>query len=195
MNGCLVIAGSRSLSGSGPASKVERAIRFAKKRGLVVFTGCARGADELAASAALAVGVGVRVFCAGGAWRGGSPAGAALVVWAGGPVTVPAPARLARRTAACLEAAGSKGCAGVFVFFAAAPAAGGSLLTCRLAVALGLPLVVWGLHEGALPPLGLGEWNPAGSWPGFWRWSPLLSVPASPSPPPAALTPADRPPD
>jgi hypothetical protein len=77
---------------------------------------------------------------------------------AGGPLSLPLRARLARRTAAVVAAASAG-----LVAFPAAPDAHGTWLAARLALARGLPVVAvpLGFPVSALPSLGAGVWVPA----------------------------------
>ena len=93
--------------------------------------------------------------------------------WAGGPASVPLPARLAARTRAVVGAASSG-----LVAFLASPGSRGTVLACRLAAERGLQVVAFplGFHGQQLSALGGGRWVPcerAGVWAAAWRWEPV----------------------
>lgn len=178
----MAVAGSRSLSGAGLAL-VAPVCRSVLASGRSLAVGCAVGADA-AALAAMPPSA-VRCFAAfgpggAGAWRGSAVAAVAgfaaqggAVSWlAGGPLSVPLPARLAARTSAVVGAASVS----VVVFFAS-PSSRGSALAARLAVGRGLPVFGFacGFPASQLPALGAGAWVPvcgAGPWAGAFRWVP-----------------------
>lgn len=170
MSRVYAIAGSRSLPPSA-APLVGRVAAAAAASGASLVVGCCVGADAFAVGAALAGSVApssLRVLCAfapGGAGAGGRSAVGAVsafaarggsVSWlAGGPLSVPLPARLARRSAAVVGAAS----AGVLLFLSPAPVGSGSSLVLRCAASRGLPCFVFG-GPPALPvasrPASLG---------------------------------------
>jgi len=197
--GCLVSAlvgfvGSRSLPASA-APLVGRAVRAVLASGVrLVAVGCASGADRLALAAALSAAPGrVRVFAAFGPSGAGSVpvssvagvsaaarAGARVSWWAGGPASLPARARLARRASALVSAVAASGPGAGLVCFLSCPASRGSVRACRLAARAGLPVVVFpvGLSPASLPSLGAGGWVSAGSgvWSAAWRWAPAVAL-------------------
>lgn len=184
--GVVVVAGSRSLSGSGSAF-VSRVVRGLVASGCSLSVGCCVGVDAAVLSAAPVQAL--RVFAAFGPagagacrWSAVGPVcafaagGGSVAWWAGGGPGLPLAARLAARTRAVVAAASS----GVVVFFAS-PASRGSALACRSAAGHGLPVLAFplGFPGAALPVLGAGAWSPAGGagvWAGAWRW-----VPAQPA--------------
>jgi len=99
--------------------------------------------------------------------------------WAGGGASVPLRARLAGRSSALVSAcaAGGPG-SGLVAFVSGGPSASpGSWGAVSLAVAAGLPVVVFicGAGRCELPSFGLGRWVRAGSgvWASGWRWLPF----------------------
>lgn len=174
--------GSRSLSSSF-APLVRSVVRSLGAAGVSV--GCARGADELVLSAALADRLPLRVAAVGAAdgagfWSGSAPfsllrsaarAPGCFVAWlAGGDLRVPLRGRLISRSAFALE-----GCSG-FVVFLASPDSPGSLAVAALAVGRGLPVSAFccGFDGPPASPRGC-----AGVWcravvadRAAWRWVP-----------------------
>ncbi len=189
--GVVAVCGSRSLPVSaGPL--VGRVVRALLSGGSSLVVGCASGADAFALSSVLSAGFPSRVsvfaaFGQGGAGAAGSvsavsvvssaaAAGASVSWWAGGPASVPVPARLSARTRAVVGAASSG-----LVAFLGSPASPGSLLACRTALARGLPVLVFpvGFHGHSLPSLGPGSWvsvGGSGVWSLAWRWVPGQGV-------------------
>ena len=173
-NGCPVadwvaIAGPRRLPAWARA-EVQSVVAGLVRAGFAVSVGCSQGADAAAIRAAGPAGC--RVFAAWGP-RGagavpvsavrevlahGSAAGA-VTWWAGGGPSVPARARLARRTHAVIATANRA--AVVWL----APGSSGSLLAARAAARAGLPVIAFPLY-GELPSLGMGQW--ASGLPGRW---------------------------
>lgn len=185
--GVVAVCGSRSLPVSaGPL--VGRVVSALLSGGSSLAVGCATGADAFALSSVLVAGVPSRasVFAAfgqGGAGAAGSvsavsvvsaaaAAGFSVTWWAGGPASVPVQARLSARTRAVVGAANSG-----LVAFLGSTSSHGSLLACRVAMARGLPVLVFpvGFHGHSLPSLGAGSWAPSGGggvWSLAWRWVP-----------------------
>lgn len=185
--GVVAVAGSRALSPAGLAL-VQRVARVLVASGRSLSVGCAVGADAAAlaavppSAARCFAAFGPAPACAG-AWRGSAApavagfarAGGAVVWWAGGPMSVALPARLAARTAAVVGAA-SVSC----VVFFGSPSSRGSVLAASLAVGRGLPVFAFpvGFVGSALPSLGPGSWVPVngrGVWGLAWRWVPAQS--------------------
>lgn len=178
--GVVAVAGSRALPAGG-AALVAEAARVLAGSGCSLVVGCCRGADAVALSAVPVSRV--RVLCAfGPAGEGAGPAsavspvlafavaGGAVAWWAGGGLSVPLFARLARRTRAVVSRASSG-----LVLFPSSPESRGSWLAAELAVARGLPVVVvpLGFSPALLPLLGAGRWvcaNASGVFGGAWRW-------------------------
>jgi predicted Rossmann fold nucleotide-binding protein DprA/Smf involved in DNA uptake len=185
--GVVAVCGSRSLPVSaGPL--VGRVVQALLSGGSSLVVGCASGADGFALSSVMSAGAvsSVSVFAAfgpGGAGAAGSvsavsvvsaaaAAGVSVSWWAGGSAGVPVQARLSARTRAVVGAASSG-----LVAFLGSPASPGSFLACRLALARGLPVLVFpvGFHGHSLPLLGPGSWVPVGGngvWSLAWRWLP-----------------------
>jgi hypothetical protein len=143
----VAVVGSRALPRSF-APAVSRACRLLDGAGRRVCTGCAKGADAFAREA------GVRVDLFSAASR--------------------KPADLRARTAGLVRAVAASGPGAGVVCFFWGPRSPGSVLTCRLALEAGLPVLGFDAN-GWLPRLGDGEWVPAASA-GFWslfrRWVP-----------------------
>jgi len=201
-SGVVALVGSRSLSGALGA-RVGPVVRSLLGSGLSVAVGCSVGADQAVLSAALAwlsgrpaaaVFLLLRVFAVFGPGGAGAvapvssvpsvlaavAAGASVVWSAGGPPSLPARVRLARRSA-CLVSAVASGCGlgggrGSLVCFLASPLSRGSLLSCRLAAGFGLPVLVLAAFAGPPPLLAAGgSWSPCsccGLWSPSWRWVP-----------------------
>jgi hypothetical protein len=176
--GVVAVSGSRVLPASGSALVVRVASDLAAA-GASFVVGCCSGADAALLSAVPGSVPPSLVRCLaafGPVGMGSGPASAVAQVsafaslggsvqwWAGGPAQVPLRARLAVRTRAVVNAAGS----GLVVFFAS-PCSRGSLLACRCAVSRGLPVVAFpvGFPSEKLPPLGPGSWLPSGGCGGF----------------------------
>jgi hypothetical protein len=180
--GVVAVAGSRALPAGG-AALVAEAARVLAASGCSLVVGCCRGADAAVLSAVPASCV--RVLCAfGPAGQGAGSAsavgpvlafaasGGAVAWWAGGGLSVPLFARLARRTRAVVSSASSG-----LVLFPSSPESRGSWLAAELAVARGLPVVVvpLGFSPSLLPALGAGGWvraNASGVFGGAWCWAP-----------------------
>ena len=179
--GCAVVgfAGSRALplSASGLVSSVVSAVVGS---GSPVAVGCCVGADALVLRSALAVGASVSLFAVGsssgaGFWSG-SCAGllslasrCASVVWlAGGPLSVPLFARLARRSSALLASVASAG--GSLVVFVSSPpsARSGSWRLVWSALFSRVPVVVFPVSGCPLP-------SACGLFPVRWSPSPVFS--------------------
>ncbi|GEM_PF-1637919 len=179
-SGVVAIVGSRQLPPGGGVLVVRVAgALVGSGYGLVV--GCATGAD----AAVLTSVPSSLVLCLSAFGRGGAgacgasavqqvrahhAAGGAVQWWAGGPASVPLPARLRARTGAVVAAASSG-----LVAFLSSPSSRGSALACRLAAARGLPVVAFplGFHGQQLPALGAGQWVPCqqgGVWAAAWQW-------------------------
>ncbi|WP_456378823.1 hypothetical protein [Thiolapillus sp.] len=174
------VVGSRQLP-SGGAALVGGVARVLVRSGGSLVVGCATGAD----AAVLNSVPSSLVLCLSAFGRGGAgscrvsavqqvqahhAAGGAVQWWAGGPASVPLPARLRGRTAAVVAAANS----GLVAFFGS-PASRGSALACRMAAGRGLPVVAFplGFHGLQLPVLGAGQWVPCERgrvWSGAWQW-------------------------
>jgi hypothetical protein len=147
------------------------------------------GADAAVLSAGLPPSA-VRCFAAfgpgpgfAGSWRGSAASavgrfaatGGAVVWWAGGPASVPLPARLAARTSAVVTQAST----GLVVFFASSVSRG-SFLAASLAMGRGLPVFAFpiGFPGRLLPSIGPGSWvsfSGPGVWSGAFRWIPAQS--------------------
>lgn len=142
------VGGSRDLAGAGVV-QVGHVVRFLGSRGLALRVGCAAGADAAFLKGAVAQGVPVRLFCAGGAggvsWPRASLSWSALsplslsplvspVFFAGGRPPVPVRARLAQRTRAAVAGA----TLGVLVL--SRPDGPGSALAVRSLLAAGAPV-------------------------------------------------------
>jgi len=187
--------GSRRLppQASGLVAAVVRAVA-ASGRGVAV--GCAVGADLMALRAALGFGAPVQLFAVGsvtgaGFWSRSSfsffrplwgRAPRLSVSWlAGGPLSLPLPVRLLRRSLACVWFAAisdqGRGCvAFVKGGFRSSP---GSWRTVRASVRFGLPVVVFpvGCQPSCFPvfPGFPGSWVPAarsGVWSRGFRFVP-----------------------
>jgi len=168
-------------------------------RGAVVASGCAVGADAAALSGAGGAGGLPRVFAVGSLAGAGFPApgvpaavaaaaaASASVRWlAGGPLSVPLPARLAGRSLALVRWLSRAG--GVLVCAASSlpsrafgpgpfPSCGsGSWSSVAAAVLAGVPVAVapFGVAPASFPLLpGGGSWAPAGVvLAGVSLWSP-----------------------
>lgn len=196
------LGGSRDLSRQWQ-SLVQRVVSAVHAQGRGIAVGCARGADAFALEAALEWAAYLRIFAIGGRdgrgfWRQSAVetiaqaegAGRWIHWWAGGPCPCPScqgeanssrcPTliqRLSARTQLCLQfAAGSGGGAG-FIGFLARPDSPGTVACARLAVHLGLPVILFpcGFNRQALPTLGNGRWTVAGRegvWAAGCRWMP-----------------------
>jgi hypothetical protein len=190
--GVVVLCGSRLLPEvfSGQVLSVCAALSAAG-RGIAVC--CCAGADLLAIRACLSLGESPWVFAIGtssgeGFWPGSAPLSALHscypggVHWlAGGPLSLPLAARLARRTAAAIRFAASSGPgAGLIAFLRRQPVPGarsGSWLALQLAASAGLPCIVFPCGwVGSPPPLDAGgSWEPCSCgppWSGALRWIP-----------------------
>ena len=195
-------SGSRTLSpaAASVAGAVARGVVASGALGLV---GCAAGADAVLMSAFVGAGAAARlsVFAAfgpGGAGAAGrasavsgveaaAAAGASVAWWAGGPVSVPVQARLARRSLAFVRALASSG-GRLLVFPSALPpralgagawpsCGSGSWSSACAAARLGVAVVVVPAFAGPLPLLGPGAWAPvsvAGA--PAWRWAPPVGL-------------------
>ena len=149
--GCSVGADALVLS-SVPQSSLSRVSVFA------AFGFSGRGACSLSA---------VPVVAAAG--RGG----AFINWWSGGRLSVPLRLRLAKRSLALVQFLARRRSA--LVCFLSSPSSRGSLLACRVAVRLGIPVFVFcvGFSPSRLPRLGRGSWSlvqVAGS--SACQWSP-----------------------
>jgi len=203
----VAFVGSRSCPPSWPA--VDAVVASVLSAGRLVGVGCCVGADVLALRAALAAAPSpssVAVFAAFG--PGGEGAGewsavdavavarrlgASLVWWAGGPASLSFRARCAARSAALVRWAAEGGPGSGLVAFVSSPSSRGSFRACRLAVAAGLPVVLfpfgWARRRPlfrvpALGPRFPGVWVPCRSRSPVWSsalvWRPGL--PSSPAP-------------
>jgi hypothetical protein len=203
LSGLVGFCGSRALP-PGAASLVAPLVAAVLASGSGVAVGCASGADGVVVSAALFAPGRVRVFCAfgpGGVGACGSvssvagvaaaaAAGASVLWLAGGPLSVPPPARLARRSLALVRAVAAEG--GPLVALVASlpsssfgpgpfPSCGsGSWSSVAAAALLRCPVVVvpcGGLSASSFPslpgaPCG-GAWAPSSAWPGAFVWAPV----------------------
>lgn len=189
----IAFAGSRAC-GPGAAPAVA-ALLARVPAGASLGVGCAVGVDQLVLSRCLASSRSAVVFAAGSAtgagfWPGSAPRSLLSSVgrpvrWlAGGPLSLPLPARLARRTQSLVRwaAAGAPGSALVAVVAQPLPPGGrgsGTWLAVSAAAAAGLPVVVCLVPpvRSSLPPLpGGGSWVPAGApWAGCLPGSVLFS--------------------
>ena len=99
--------------------------------------------------------------------------GAFVNWWSGGRLSVPLRLRLAKRSLALVQFLARRRSA--LVCFLSSPSSRGSLLACRVAVRLGIPVFVFcvGFSPSRLPRLGRGSWSlvqVAGS--SACQWSP-----------------------
>lgn len=194
-------SGSRLVSPAAAAVVAAVADNVAAA-GFPVLVGCASGVDSVCVSSVLAVsGTATRltIFCAfgpdgvGALGRASSlsgvaaaaASGASVTWWAGGPLSVPGRARLARRSLAFVRALASSG--GRLLVFPSSPPArpfgsgawpscgSGSWATACAAARLGVRVVAVPDFAGPLPLLGVGAWTPA-SLAGVtaWRWHPSI---------------------
>ena len=179
----VAFCGSRSLPSSW-SPVVAGCVRSVLAAGRGVAVCCCSGADELRLRSwsALPSWGPCSVFAAGDASGAGfagslsclpfvrraASRGASVSWLAGGPLSLPLPARLVRRAAACVRAAAALVCFGL------SPASRGSLGECRLAASLGLPVVVFPARASSPPALGPGLWVAAGAgvWSAALRWAP-----------------------
>ncbi|MGA3286378.1 MAG: hypothetical protein ABSD46_03015 [Bacteroidota bacterium] len=165
--------GSRSLPASAQplvASVVSSVLSGSSAR-LVV--GCSVGADALVLSSVPQSSLSrVSVFAAFGfSGRGACSLSAVPVVaaagrggafinwWSGGRLSVPLRLRLAKRSLALVQFLARRRSA--LVCFLSSPSSRGSLLACRVAVRLGIPVFVFcvGFSPSRLPRLGRGSWS------------------------------------
>lgn len=175
--------GSRSLPAAffGLVRQVVQAVQAA---GALVHVGCAAGADQAVCQSASPAGL--RVFAQFSPSGQGSFSGSAVravrqaaaagvsVSWlAGGPLSLPLCARLARRSLAALS-----GCS-ASVFFLATPGSHGSLSVAAHAAAAGQQVVAFSCGFSG-PPVALsgqaGSWQPA-QFAGLscWQWQPAAA--------------------
>lgn len=192
----LVFGGSRSLASSPAAADLVRALVLSVLcHGRRVLVGCAVGVDELVVRCCDPACLSIAAVFApdgAGAWSGSAvaavrsaAAAGARVAWlAGGALSLPLRARLARRSS---WLAGCCAAGGFVALVAGGPAVSpGSWRSAREAVGFGLPVVVFpvdwpGFDPAALPSLGAGAWSPAaaaGVWSAGWRWVPAAVQPA-----------------
>ena len=193
MRPMVVVAGSRHVP-AGYVSLVSAVIADLARRDRSVCVCCCPGADRAALNAAVRERCLAAVFAVAGpvsaaGWPVGFlpldvPAWALPRVrwWAGGPASLPLRARLVRRAASSVRFAAGSGPGAGLVCFLASPRSRGSLLALRLAVRLGLPVIVFccGFPPGALPALGYGAWVPvarSGVFASAVRWVPLSLFP------------------
>jgi hypothetical protein len=181
----LGISGARALPLATKATVQGMAYRAALG-GTFVVTGCAAGADAAAVAGTLAVGGGLLVFAVGTRTGAGFPrgfvprhlagietqAGVVLFWLAGGPLTVPLVARLARRSLAVVQYLAKHG--GTLAAFPAAPrpprpfgsgpfpsCGSGTWSTVAAAALKGVPVFVAGpVAPSAVLPVA-GVWQPA----------------------------------
>jgi len=179
--------GSRSLPVSAQplVSSVVSSVLSGSSARLVV--GCSVGADALVLSSVPQSSLSrVSVFAAFGfSGRGACSLSAVPVVaaagrggafinwWSGGRLSVPLRLRLAKRSLALVQFLARRRSA--LVCFLSSPSSRGSLLACRVAVRLGIPVFVFcvGFSPSRLPRLGRGSWSlvqVAGS--SACQWSP-----------------------
>jgi hypothetical protein len=174
------ITGARSLSAQQLAT-VQDIARQAAQTG-IVYTGCAVGADAAAIAGASAGNL-AHVWAVGNAGgqgfpRPGIPEHLGLTAWgnitwmAGGPLSLPLRARLARRSLAMVRAVAAAG--GSLVTFPASPrpprafgpgpfpsCGSGTWATAGAAALLGVPVfVVWPSYPTAVLPVA-GYWEPS----------------------------------
>jgi len=180
----LGFSGARSLS-AGQLAIAQDIARQAAHVGSV-YTGCALGADAAAVAGALPVGGLLHIFAVGTRTGAGFPrgfvphhlggietTGGVILHWsAGGPLTVPLVARLARRSLAMVRAVAAAG--GSLVAFPASPrpprafrpgpfpsCGSGTWATVGAAALLGVPVfVVYSARPSAVLPVA-GVWTPA----------------------------------
>ncbi len=192
MSGVVMFCGSRSFQS---ASQVGAVVCSVLGGGRCVATGCAAGADALAVSSVLAQGAASRlsvlaVGCSSGQGFAGSAsafagvvsaqaAGASVQWLAGGALSLPLRARLARRSLACVRSSAVGAGSGLVAFVSGPPprrfgvgafpsCGSGSWSSVAAAAAIGLPVVVFGCAESQLPVLPVfGHWVRAGS--GVWQ--------------------------
>lgn len=172
--------GGRSLN-AGQLAQVSGLAASIARSGGTIYTGCAAGADAAAIAGSGLVGGAVVVFAVGaqdgrGFPRPGVPGrllGASRIIWlAGGPLTVPLVARLARRSLAMVRAVAEAG--GSLVAFPASPrpprsfgpgpfpsCGSGTWSTVAAAALLGVPVfVVSSASPSAVLPVA-GAWAPS----------------------------------
>lgn len=176
-NYSVYFGGSRHLR---PGAHIVRdVVQAVIRSGCAVQVGCQVGADAQVISAALGQNAAHRlsVFSVchdlnrapshvqSAAWRG-----AQVVLGAGGPETIPAPARLLRRSIAAFQ-----GC-GQAVFFFPGP---GSLAVARECIKSGLPVFAFSEALPAAVPEIPGTWQPVESSSYYavfsvqcWAWQP-----------------------
>ena len=165
--------GSRSLPVSAQplVTSVVSSVLSGSSARLVV--GCSVGADALVLSSVPQSSLSrVSVFAAFGfSGRGACSLSAVPVVaaagqggafvnwWSGGRLSVPLRLRLAKRSLALVQFLARRRSA--LVCFLASPKSRGSLLACRVAVRLGIPVFVFcvGFSPSRLPRLGRGSWS------------------------------------
>jgi hypothetical protein len=179
--------GSRSLPASAQplvASVVSSVLSGSSAR---IVVGCSVGADALVLSSVPQSSLSrVSVFAAFGfSGRGACSLSAVPVVaaagrggafinwWSGGRLSVPLRLRLALRSLALVRFLARRRSA--LVCFLSSPSSRGSLLACRVAVRLGVPVFIFcvGFSPSRLPRLGRGSWSlvqVAGS--SACQWSP-----------------------
>jgi len=180
--GVVALAGSRSLPAGG-ARLVSSVVGALVASGCALVCGCATGADAAVIRSAPPVGS-LRVFAAFGPDGSGSAGSVSAVSvvqqfarrggwvrWWSGRQRGLLRVRLAARTSAVVSAATAD-----LVVFPSSPSARGSWLAARLAVARGLPVVVFplGFPASQLPALGAGRWvavGASGVWASAWRWA------------------------
>jgi predicted Rossmann fold nucleotide-binding protein DprA/Smf involved in DNA uptake len=184
MSGRLVaVVGSRALPASW-AGRASQVVKDLARRGRLVGSGGALGADLFALQAVLQLGAveGSQVFLPGSVSQ--APAASARLLHAfvsqGGEVVsgpaVPGCSRhdyvaaLFNRSQALVRAS-----VGVVAFVVGQSP--GTWFTCQCAARLGRSVVVFPV-EGprALRSLGCGSWQPLSIWSGAWRWVPSVQV-------------------
>lgn len=180
MSAFVAFAGSRSLPPSAAALVASVVAVFARS-GRGVAVGCSVGADALVLQSAVSLGAPVQVFAVGACGGQGFWGGSALslvrwafgrrgvsVAWcAGGPLSVRLVSRLARRSLACCWFAARSGPGAGLVAFVTGGlgASPGSWLSVRLAVRLGLPVVVFPVGcSSSCFPVSFRRGGPVGSW-------------------------------
>ncbi len=179
MSSIIAVVGSRSLPLSW-RNRVESVVGSLVSRGHSVGSGGALGADLFALRACVLSGSGACsgsvVFLPGRVESSPLPCHHWLSAFRqlGGQV-VPGPARLGARRDEFVPALFARSQSlvrhsqGVVAFISGRSS--GSWFTCRFAVSLGLPVVVYPVEGvGGLRSLGFGRWVPLHSWAGSFRW-------------------------
>ena len=178
MAAVIAVAGSRVISAAGAELVTVTAAKMISS-GCSLAVGCCTGVDAAVLSADLSV---ASVQCSAVFGPDGSGAGpfsnvdgvlsfnrcGGVINWcAGGALSLPLPVRLVARTRSVISSSNQ----GLIVFFNGQRSRG-SLLACRLADSMGLPVWAFPLDFSGryLPCPGAGHWRHVSGWPGAWRW-------------------------